>query len=252
MQRVELEVKSRDLGEKNVTRSVAQLRLEGWIPATIYGQGNPASIAVNYRTIEKAIHSSKAGHNALFTIKAPGETSVAVIKEIQRDVLRHNAIHIDFQRIDLKKKLELAVPTHTVGEATGVKNSGGVLEHITREVRVKCLPDDIPSSIDIDVTALEVGHGVKVKDLPQLNGVEYLTLPETIVVNVVAPKVEEVKPATPAEAAAAAAAGEPEVIAKGKKDEEGAPAAGGKAAPAAAGGKGGAAAVPAKKDEKKK
>jgi len=251
MQRVELEVQSRDLGEKNVIRSVAQLRLEGWIPATMYGQGNPISVAVNARVIEKAVHSSKAGHNALFTIKAPGETTVAVIKEIQRDILRHNAIHIDFQRIDLKKKLEVAVPTHTIGESTGVKNSGGVMEHITREVRVKCLPDDIPASIDIDVTALEVGDGVKVQDLPKINGVEYLTLPETIVVNVVAPKVEEVKPATPAELAAAAAAGEPEVIAKGKKDEEGAPAAGGKAAPAAAGGKG-AAAAPAKKDDKKK
>ncbi len=251
MQRVELEVKSRDLGEKNVIRSVAQLRLEGWIPATIYGQGDPSSVAVNFRVMEKAVHSSKAGHNALFTIKAPGETSVAVIKEIQRDVLRHNAIHIDFQRIDLKKKLEVSVPTHTIGESTGVKNSGGILEHITREVRVKCLPDDIPASIDIDVSALDVGHAVKVQDLPKVNGVEYLTLAETIVVNVVAKKVEEEKPATPAELAAAAAAGEPEVIAKGKKDEEGAPAAGGKAAPAAAGGKG-AAAAPAKKDDKKK
>lgn len=247
MQRVELEVKPRDLGETDKKRNVGQLRAEGWIPATLYGHGEPMNIAVNARTLEKAIHSSKAGHNALFTVKAPGETTLAVIKDIQRHILRHNAIHIDFQRINVKEKLEISVPTHTVGDAPGVKNSGGIMEHITREIRVRCLPDDIPASIDVDVTQLELGHSVKVKDLPVINGVEYLTPVETIIVNVVAQKVEEVKPATPAEGAAAAAAGaaEPEVIAKGKKEEEGAaPAAGGKA-PAAA-------APAAKKEEKKK
>jgi len=240
MQRVELEVKPRDLGEKDKVRNLGELRREGWIPGTLYGHGDAVSISVNLRTLEKAVHSSKAGLNSLFNVTAPGEKTLAVIKEVQRHYLRQTAIHIDFQRISLKEKLEVAVPTHPTGESPGVKNSGGVLEHITREIRVRCLPDDIPASIDVDVTVLELGDGIKVKDLKPINGVEFLTLPETIVVNVVAPKVEAV--ATPAEGAAATGA-EPEVITKGKKDEEGA------AAPAA-GAKG--AAPAAKKDEKKK
>ncbi len=252
MQRVELEVKPRDLGEKTVTRNLSQLRKEGWIPGTLYGHGEPVSIAVSYRTLEKAVHSTKAGLNALFNVKAPGETTVAVIKEVQRHYLRQNPLHVDFLRINMNEKLEVTVPVHAVGDSPGVKNSGGILEFITREIRVKCLPDDIPASIDVDATKLELGDEVKVKGLPELKGVEYLTPAETIVVHIVAPKVEEVVP-TPAEAAAAAAgaaAAGPEVIAKGKKDEEGAAAtaAGGKAP--AAGGK--AAAPAAKKDEKKK
>jgi large subunit ribosomal protein L25 len=250
MQRVELEVKPRDLGEKNTSHNLSQLRNEGWIPGTIYGHGDAVSIAVSARKLEKAVTGSKAGLNSLFTVKAPNETTLAVIKEVQRHFLRQNVIHVDFQRINEKEKLEVNVPAHPVGEAPGVKNSGGILEHITREIRVKCLPNDIPATIDIDVSKLELGHGVKVKDLPKLNGVEYLTPAETIVVNIVAPKVEEVKAPTPAEGAAAAAAGEPEVIAKGKKEEEGAA---GAAPAAAAGGKAPAAAAPAaKKEEKKK
>lgn len=248
MQKVELELKPRDLGEKDKKRNLNQLRGEGWIPATLYGNGEPAQVAVNDRVFSKAIHT-KAGTNALFTVKFGSESSLAVIKEVQRDILKHNPIHVDFKRVNMKEKLTINVPTHTIGDAPGVKNSGGILEHITREIRVKCLPDDIPASIDIDVTKLELGHGIKVKDLPALKGVEYLTNADTIVVNVVAPKVEEVAPAADA---AAAAGAQPEVIAKGKEKEgaEGAaPAAGAKgAAPAAAPAKG----APAAKEEKKK
>jgi large subunit ribosomal protein L25 len=204
-------------------------------------------VAVNSKIFRAATHT-KAGVNALFTLKFGSESTLGVIKEIQRHIIKHNPIHVDFQRINVKEKLELSVPTHPVGESPGVKNSGGILEHITREVRVRCLPDDIPVSIDIDVSKLELGHGVKVKDLPALKGVEYLTLPETIVVNIVAPKIEEEK--TPAAGDVAAAGAQPEVITKGKKEEEGAaaPAAGAKPAAGAAPAK----AAPAAKDEKKK
>ncbi|MBV9079662.1 MAG: 50S ribosomal protein L25 [Elusimicrobia bacterium] len=255
MQRVELEVKARDLGDK-VKRNLSQLRAEGWIPGTLYGHGEAQDVAVNHRTLQKALHGNKAGLNALFTLKTPSETTLAVIKELQRHYLRQTPIHIDFQRINVKEKLDVSVPSHVIGESPGVKNDGGVLEQITREIRVRCLPDDIPATIDINVSQLGLGQAIKVKDLAPIKGVEILTPPDTIVVNVVAPKVEEVAAPTPAEGAAAAAAAgaEPEVIAKGKKEEEGAegakPAAGG-AAPA----KGGApaAAAPAKgKEEKKK
>ncbi len=246
MQRVELEVKPRNLGD-NKKRNLNQLRAEGWVPGTLYGNGKPEEIAVDSRIFSKAIHT-KAGMNALFNVKFGSETSLAVVKEVQRHILKHNPIHVDFKRINMKEKLSVNVPTHTVGEAPGVKNSGGILEHITREIRVKCLPDDIPVSIDIDVTKLELGHGVKVKDLPVLNGVEFLTNAETIIVNVVAPKVEEEK--APAADAAAAAGAQPEVIAKGKKEEEGAAPAAGAAKPAA-GAPAAKAAAPAKEEKKK-
>lgn len=249
MQRIELEVKPRNLGD-NVKRNLNQLRSEGWIPGTLYGDGKPVDIAVDSKTFSKAIHT-KAGANALFNVKIGGETSLSVIKEVQRHIIKRNAIHVDFLRVNMKKKLDVSVPAHPSGEAPGVKNSGGILEHITREIRVRCLPDDIPTSIEVDVTHLELGHAIKVKDLPQMKGVEYMTLPDTIVVNVVAPKVEEEK--APAADAAAGTAAQPEVISKGKKDEEGAAAA--PAAGGAAGAKPAAGAAPAaaaKKDEKKK
>lgn len=236
MKRIELEVKPRDLGEKTVTRNLNQLRNEGWIPGTLYGHGEAVNIAVSAKDFTKAIHTP-AGTNALFTVKLGSQSTLSVIKEVQRHILKHKPIHIDFQRINVKEKLEINVPTHVVGEAPGVKNSGGILETITREIRVRCLPDDIPAHIEVNVSHLELGRGVKVKDLAQIQGVEFLTPVDTIVVNVVAPKIEEEKTATPAEGAVAGAA-EPEVIAKGKKEEgaEGAtPAAGAaKGAPAAA------------------
>lgn len=248
MQRVELELKPRDLGDKE-KRNLNQLRSEGWIPAIVYGHGQPVQAAVESKLFKKAVHT-KAGVNALFTLKVGSETTLGVIKEIQRHIIKHYPIHVDFQRINVKEKLEISVPTHTVGESPGVKNAGGILEHITREVRIRCLPDDIPASIDIDVSHLEVGHGIKVKDLPELKGVEYISPKDTIVVNVVMPKVEEEKPAPGAEGAAATA--EPEVIAKGKKPEEGAEGAAPAAGAAPAKGAPAAAAPAAKKEEKKK
>ncbi len=247
MQKVELEVKPRDLGQKDKNRNLTQLRSEGWIPGTLYGHGKPVDIAVDQKQFSKAIHT-KAGTNALFTVKYGSESSLAVIKEIQRHILKHNPIHVDLMRIDTKAKLSVSVPTHISGEAPGVKNGGGILEHITREVRVRCLPDDIPVEISVDVTKLELGHGIKVKDLPALKGVEYLTAVDTIIVNIVAPKIEEEK--APAAGEVAAAGAQPEVIAKGKEKEEGAAAPAAGAAKPAAGAP--AKAAPAAKDEKKK
>src|SRR5450631_2146053 len=105
MQRVELEVQPRDLGGKAKDKNLNQLRSEGWVPGTLYGNGKAASFAVEYKMFAKALHN-KAGANALFNVKYGGETSLAVIKEIQRHLLKHTPIHVDFQRIDTKKKLE--------------------------------------------------------------------------------------------------------------------------------------------------
>lgn len=244
MERVNLEVKER-------AEKVNKTRNQGFIPGVVYGHGKPVSVAVSAKEFSKAIHT-KAGLNALFNIKMGKENTLAIIKDIQRNIFTQAPIHVDILRINVKEKIEVSVPVHTTGVANGVKNFGGILEHVLREIRVRCLPDDIPAKLDVDVTNLNIGHAIKLSDLPQPKGVEYITTADHILVTCVAPKVEEeVKPA--GEAAAAGAA-EPEVIAKGKKEEEAASAPGGataaKGAAPAAGAK--PAAAPAAKEEKKK
>jgi len=230
MQRLSLEVQSREAADEK--RTPNGWRQAGFIPGILYGHGEPVSIVVNAKQFVQAIHG-KAGANSLFDIKLGSNSNLTVIKEIQRDILSRKPIHVDFQRINIKEKLEVAVPIHTLGESTGVKNQQGVLQQVTRELKIKCLPDDIPASIDVDITNLELNHSIKVHDLAVPKGVEVLTPGENIVVTVGALKVEEEAPKVVTEAEAAAV--QPEVIAKGKKEEEGAaPAAGAAAAPAAA------------------
>lgn len=169
----------------------------------------------------------------IMNLQVAGAGETVLLKDLQRDFLTHNIVHVDFQRVSMTEKLEVNVPLHIVGEAPGVKLSGGILAAYLRELRVRCLPADIPDGINIDVSALQINQGVKVKDLALPKGVESLIDGGSLVVNIVAPAEEEV--ATPATAAPTGT--EPEVIAKGKKPEEGeegaaAPAAKGGAAPA--------------------
>lgn len=228
MLRLDLEVHPRDLGQRDQKKNVNQLRREGWIPAVVYGHGDPSAVVVNEKILNKAIHS-KAGTSAIFNLKLGGQVAMSVIKEIQRDIFTQKPVHVDFQRIDAKEKIEVTIPVHLLGESNGVKNQGGILEHIQRELRIKCLPDDLVPSIDVDVSNLNIHQSIKVSELPALKGVEVLTPGDHIVVNIVAQKVEEEKPAVVAEGAV-----QPEVITKGKKDEEGAPAAGAATPPAPA------------------
>jgi large subunit ribosomal protein L25 len=167
-------------------------------------------------------------------LKVGGKAETVLLKELQRDFLTHAVIHADFQRISMTDKLEVNVPLHITGEAPGVKLGGGILEHVLREVRVSCLPSDIPDGLNVDVSRLQLNQGLKIKDLAPLPGVEVLNEPESIVVNIVAPAAEEVAPVAAA-APVAAGSTEPEVIAKGKKPEEGEAAV---AAPAAGAAKG--------------
>jgi large subunit ribosomal protein L25 len=135
--------------------------------------------------------------------------------------------HIDFQAISLTDKIEVMVPIHTDGIPDGVKNFGGTMEHVIREIKVRCLPTEIPAKINVDVSGLGIGQGITVANLPKLEGIEYVQDASSIVVNVLLQKVEEEKPAE----AAAAEPQAPEVISKGKKDAEGEAAAAAPAAP---------------------
>src|SRR5262249_38096380 len=136
--------------------------------------------------------------------------------------------HVDFQRISLKKEIEVKVPIKTVGDAPGVKLHGGILQHTLREIEIKCLPTAIPEALTIDISTLEMSHALHVSDIKGPAGITTVTGREQVLVSVVGPKAEE----APAAAAATPGAAEPEVVAaKGKKEEEGAakPAAGEKA-----------------------
>ena len=211
-------------------KTLSDLRKEHKIPGVVYGEaGKNITVTVSERELIGALKTG--GNNAIIHLKhAKGEDTV-IVKALQKHVVTSQPIHADFQRIDLKRKIEVKVPLHMVGEAPGVKLDGGVLEHVLRELKVRSLPNAIPQKIDVDVSTLNVGQTVLVSGLRVPAGVEIIEDAAHIVVNIVRATEEEVAPVE----AAAPGAAEPEVIAaKGKKDEEGVVAAAAKADPKAA------------------
>ena len=242
-QEIVLEAQERKPSTKSVVKT---LRSQGRIPGIAYGDKDaPLSLSIEEKSLQAALHSER-GRNALITLKVGSSSHAVLVKEIQRNPITRAIRHIDFHRVSLKQKIETMVPLHVKGEAPGVKLGGGVLEHVVRDIRVRCLPTEIPASLDIDISSLQINQSVKVQDLKAPEGVELLMNPENVVVSVVAPTILE-EP-TVAAAAVPGAAAEPEVIKKGKVEEgeEGA------AAPAAGAEKKGAAPAAAAKPEAKK
>jgi large subunit ribosomal protein L25 len=219
MQELVLEVENREVTNKQKLKT---LKREGRIPAILYGAKEKAvALSVDGKKFEKALATEQSS-NLLVNLKFGSESKTAIVKEIQRDIISQKPIHIDFQSISLKDKIEVSVHLHISGEAPGVKLGGGILEHIIRDVRVSCLPTDIPKSINVDVSKMEINQALYIKDLPKIEGVEILNDADTMIINIVAPTVlEEVAPAAGEAAAAVAGIAEPEVIKKGKKEEEG-------------------------------
>ncbi len=236
--------------EKSTKGTIRALRRGGRVPGIVYGEKEaPVALTINEKALQQVIHSER-GRNALITLQIAKTSHPVLVKEIQRHAITRAILHIDFHRVSLKQKVEASVPIHVKGEAPGVKLGGGVLEHLVREVRVRCLPTEIPAALDLDVSALQIGQAVKAKDLKVPAGVELLLDAEAMIINIVAPTILE----EPTVAAATEATStEPEVIKKGKVEEgeEGAaPAAGAK--PAAGAAKAPAAAPGAKPAEAKK
>lgn len=194
-------------------------RAAGQIPGVLYGHGEqPVPVAVGARDFEVALRHHKGG-NPLVNLKVAGSEYTALIRDVQYDPISHHILHLDFQHISLTETIEVEVAVHLIGTPVGVKDGGGILEHMMRQVEVRCLPTQIPPSLDVNVEALNVGDSLHVRDIVAEN-IEILTDPDATIAAVVAPSVIE-EPA-PGDAAAAAEGGaEPEVIAKGKKDEEG-------------------------------
>jgi large subunit ribosomal protein L25 len=193
-------------------------RKSGLIPAVVYGAfKDPVSVTVNPKEISKIIHS-KTGHNSIFDIDIEGvERTPVIVADEQYHPIRSTLMHIDLRRIDLTRKLKVSVPIHVTGESKGVKQQGGVLDVVTRQIEIECIPDDIPNQFDVDVTELMIGGTIRVGELPVKEGVRILTAGEAVIAHVVGIKEEA--------AAAVAVVAEPEVAAKKGKKEEAAPAA---------------------------
>lgn len=196
-------------------------RAAGLIPGVIYGHGEtPVPVAVDAREFEIALRGHKGG-NAIVNLAVSGAHEVtALVRDVQYDPLSRAIVHLDFQHISLTETIEVEVPVRFVGLPIGVKDGGGILEHLTRTIEVRCLPTAIPPGVDLDVTGMNVGDSLHVRDIVA-TGFTIITEPDVTIAAVVAPAVEEVAPVA---AEVAPATAEPEVVgAKGKKDAEGAP-----------------------------
>jgi large subunit ribosomal protein L25 len=202
---------------KNAARRV---RAAGKIPAVLYGPGHePVAIEVEPKQISRILYS-ESGHNTIFDIEVAGQASTkAMIVDWQREPIKDQLIHIDLKRIALDKLLRVSVPIKLLGVPVGVKTEGGILDQVLREVEIECLPADIPSHIDVDVTGLGL-HGVmRVSDLPHSDQIDYLTAEDATVAHVVSIREEAAPVVEGAAEGAAAPAAEPEVAKKGKPTE---------------------------------
>jgi large subunit ribosomal protein L25 len=205
---------------KNVNR---RLRAQGLIPGVLYGAKKKAvPVAVSPKDIG-AILRSASGENTLFDIQLDGSRRKVILKEFQVEPIKNRLLHADFYEVALDQALEVTVHIELTGVPVGVKVEGGVLDFVTRELEVECLPTDIPEKIVVDVSELALNKHVRVSDIPAPPKVKILTDPDVVIAHVVAPRAEEV--VAPVEAAAAPAEGEaaaePEVIKKGKVTAEG-------------------------------
>jgi large subunit ribosomal protein L25 len=198
---------------KNAARRV---RVAGKIPAVIYGAGQEAvAVTVDPKVITKILHSD-SGHNTIFDLNVEGSAVVkAMIVDWQNEPIKGKLLHIDLKRIAMDKMMRVSVPIQLVGVPTGVKTQGGILEHVMREVEIECLPGDIPSHLDVDVTGLELHGLIHVSDLPHSGSIKFLADENGTVAHVTIIKEE-----APAADAVAAAPTEPEVAKKGKTDAE--------------------------------
>jgi len=212
-----LEGQTREPGTKNDARRV---RRDGKIPAVVYGAGKDSrSISVDPRVVNRILNS-ETGHNTIFDLTLDGEKTKAMIVDWQYEPIKGKLLHIDLKRIALDKVLRVSVPIELMGEAAGVKQEGGILEQMLREVEIECLPADIPSHIDVDVSHLTFGKVLRVSDLPHSEKLKFLTDANQPVAHVTSVKEEVVATPEAAAAEAAAAPAEPEVIKKGKQETE--------------------------------
>jgi large subunit ribosomal protein L25 len=200
-----------------------RLRAQGRIPAVLYGGQkageNAEPIAVDPKVLMRILHS-ESGLNTLIALSLNGSSTRVLVKEYQVDPVTHKLLHVDFYRIAMDKVLTVTVPVVVKGEPKGVKQQGGLLDFVHREVEVECLPADIPDKIEIDVSELLLNEAIRVRDVAPSPKFKIVTEGEVMLVHVEMPKAEEPEPtAVDTAAAATAAPAEPEVIKKGKVEK---------------------------------
>ena len=214
-----LQAEKREERGKNAAR---RLRASNRIPAVLYGaeKGKAVEIAVDPKALSRILHS-ESGVNTLIGLDLGGNSTRVLVKEYQLDPIDHKLLHADFYQVAMDQMLTVTVPIVLKGDAKGVKQQGGIVDFVNREIEIETLPGDIPENITVDITELMLNQGIRVRDL-HTEGAKWKPVSEgdSMIVHVVALKVEEEAPAADAVAAAPAAVAEPEVIKKGKGDKE--------------------------------
>ena len=205
-----------------------RLRAAGRIPAVVYGSKKEGkapegvALAVDPKAVLRILHS-ESGANTLINLRVDGSEARVMVKEYQLDPVTHQLLHADFYQLAMDKAITVTVPFVLKGESRGVKVQGGIVDFVTRDIDVQCLPTDIPENIPVDISELMLNQSIRVKDLAQDPKWKALADGETMIVHVVMPKAEEsaaAADATAAGATTAAAPAEPEVIKKGKEEKE--------------------------------
>jgi large subunit ribosomal protein L25 len=212
--------------EKRADRGKNQARRHraaGRLPAVVYGPTpgggtvQAESVTVDPKALSRILHS-ESGANTIITLQLDGQTSPVLVKDFLLDPVSHAILHADFYRVAMDRRLTVTVPVSLKGEARGVKQQGGVLDFVTRQFEVECLPSDIPEHIEVDVSELMIGMGVRIRDVAEGAKWTSVSEPDTMLVHVVALRVEEAPAA--AEPAAPTATAEPEVMKKGKVEKD--------------------------------
>ena len=215
-----LKAEKREGRGKNEAR---RLRASGRIPAVLYGteKGKAVEIAVDPKNLLRILHS-EAGVNTLIGLQLDGGDTRVLVKEYQVDPIDHKLLHADFYQVAMDKTITVTVPIVVKGEPKGVKQQGGIVDFVHREIEVEVLPADIPENITVDISELMLHEGIRVRDL-KTEGAKWTSLSDAdmMIVHVVPLRAEEPEPAAAEAAAAAAAPAEPEVIKKGKVEKEG-------------------------------
>jgi large subunit ribosomal protein L25 len=215
MPEIVVAAESRTENGKNANR---RLRTRGLIPGVVYGAKKDAvPVAVSPKEIG-AILRSASGENTLFDLDLGGNRRKVILKEFQVEPVKGRLLHADFYEVALDKPIEVSVHLELKGTPVGVKVQGGILDFVTRELEVECLPTDIPARVEVDVSHLELGKHLRVSELKLPEKVKILTDPEVVIAHVVAPRAEEA-PVAAEEAPVEGATAEPEVIKKGKTAE---------------------------------
>ncbi|MFQ5680465.1 MAG: 50S ribosomal protein L25 [Candidatus Omnitrophota bacterium] len=198
-----------------------KIRRAGYVPAVVYGEKKePYAVKVEQAELVRMLRSHK-GENVIIRLKVAREkgeptSETVMIREMQHDPVSEKIIHIDFNRVSLTHTVSVKVPVESKGDPVGVKVDGGALEHLLWEIDIECLPQNMPKSIDIDVSGLKIGDAVHIKDISFAAGIKVKNDPDAVILSVAPPAKEEPKPEEAIEEADGTS--EPEVIKEKKKE----------------------------------